>query len=115
MAPAALGSAWTLDPLVLGAAAVAGLMFARGFVRLRRRGRLDHAGWVGVLHLSPVALYPFYAEKSVRLFGIPPLADQQYAALLMMAEQFLTLGTFLFVLGASVLRAAERSRLVAAV
>ncbi len=272
MAPSALGSAWSLDPLVLAAAAIAGLLFARGFVRLRRRGRCDHAGWgravlfgcglalmtlplvspldaaaddfllsahmlehvligdagpalvllavsgpllafvvpaaairfagrhrvlgwlnrptvavcvwvaalaawhvpaaydaalrhpwlhvlehatfvgagfliwaqlidparrgrlstggraalasvifileqalAGVLLLSPVALYPFYAEKTVRLFGIAPLADQQYAALLMMAEQFLTLGTFVIVLGASVLRTAERSRLVAVV
>lgn len=269
MAPSALASAWALDPLVLAAAAVATLLFARGFVRLRRRGRPDHAGWsrallfgcglalmalplvspldaagddfllsahmlehvligdagpalvllairgpllafvvpaaairfvggrrvlrvlnhsaaavcvwvaalaawhipaaydaalrhpwlhvlehatfvgagfliwaqlidparrgrlstgaraalagvifmlgqalASVLLLSPAALYPFYSEKTVRLFGIAPLADQQYAALLMMAEQFLTLGTFLIVLGASVLRAAERPSLV---
>ncbi|HEX4518580.1 MAG TPA: cytochrome c oxidase assembly protein [Gaiellaceae bacterium] len=269
MAPSALASAWTLDPLVLAAAAVAAVLFARGFIRLRRRGRRDHAGWsrallfaaglalmtlplvspldaaaddfllsahmlehvligdagpalvllairgpllafvvpaaairftgrhaafgrlnrpavavsvwvvglaawhvpaaydaalrhpwlhvlehatfvgagfllwsllidparrgrlstggraalagvifmlgqalAGVLLLSPVALYPFYADKTVRLFGIAPLADQQYAALLMMAEQFLTLGAFLLLLGASVLRIAERPRLM---
>ena len=46
----------------------------------------------------------------MRLFRIAPLADQQYAALVMMGEQFLTLGTFLILLGASVLRTAERPR-----
>ncbi len=271
MTPASLGSAWSLDPLVLGVAAASVLVFARGFIRLRRRGRSDHAGWAraalfccgltlmtlplvspldaaadgfllsahmlehvligdagpalvllalrgpllafvvpaaairfvggrrlfsvldhpviavsvwvaalaachvpaaydaalrhpwlhvlehatfvgagfliwaqlidparrgrlstggraglagaifllgqalaGVLLLSPVALYPFYAEQPVRLFRIAPLADQQYAALMMMGEQFLTLGTFLILLGASVLRAAERRSLVIA-
>jgi cytochrome c oxidase assembly factor CtaG len=36
---------WDPAPLVLGAAAVAAWRFAHGFVRLRRRGRVDHAGW----------------------------------------------------------------------
>jgi putative membrane protein len=40
-----LPGAWDLSPLVLAAAAVAGIRFAQGFVRLRRRGRTDHAGW----------------------------------------------------------------------
>ena len=31
--------------MVLGAAGAALLLFAHGFVRLRRRGRTDHAGW----------------------------------------------------------------------
>src|SRR5581483_7559993 len=35
---------WTPDPLVLGMAAVGTIMFARAFVRLRRRGRTDLAG-----------------------------------------------------------------------
>ncbi len=90
--------------------------------RLSAGGRAALAGTVfmlgqamaGVLLLSPVALYPFYANQPVRLFGVTPLVDQQYAALLMMAEQFLTLGTFLIVLGASVLRATEPRRLATA-
>ena len=36
---------WTLDPLVLAAAAVAALLFARAYATLRRRGRADHASW----------------------------------------------------------------------
>jgi cytochrome c oxidase assembly factor CtaG len=36
---------WQPAPLVLGAAALALWRFAHGFVRLRRRGRVDHAGW----------------------------------------------------------------------
>ena len=38
-------TAWDPAPLVLAAAAFAALRFSQGFVRLRRRGRRDHAGW----------------------------------------------------------------------
>ena len=38
-----LGSAWEPVPAVLAAAALAGVLYAQGFVRLRRRGREDHA------------------------------------------------------------------------
>jgi len=38
-------TAWDPAPLVLGVAAVAMLRFWQGFIRLRRRGRRDHAGW----------------------------------------------------------------------
>jgi putative membrane protein len=40
-----LGSAWEASPLVLSAAAVVLVLFGQAFVRLRRRGRVDHAGW----------------------------------------------------------------------
>jgi putative membrane protein len=40
---------WQPAPLVLGAAAVASWRFAYGFLRLRRRGRADHAGWSRML------------------------------------------------------------------
>ncbi len=36
---------WDVSPLLLGAALLALLQFGRAFVRLRRRGRRDHAGW----------------------------------------------------------------------
>jgi len=42
---AQLGSAWDPAPLVLAGALVVLLRFAQAFVRLRRRGRHDHAGW----------------------------------------------------------------------
>jgi cytochrome c oxidase assembly factor CtaG len=35
---------WDPAPLVLAGAALAAVLFARGFLRLRRRGRADHAG-----------------------------------------------------------------------
>jgi cytochrome c oxidase assembly factor CtaG len=38
-----LGSAWEPIPAVLAAAALAAALYAQGFVRLRRRGRADHA------------------------------------------------------------------------
>lgn len=40
-----LGSAWDASPLVLGLAGLALVLFAQAFVRLRRRGRADHAPW----------------------------------------------------------------------
>ncbi len=40
-----LAGAWHAPPLVLGGAALLALLFAQAFVRLRRRGRTDHATW----------------------------------------------------------------------
>ena len=40
-----LGSAWSSPPAVLVGAAIALLLFGQAFIRLRRRGRQDHAGW----------------------------------------------------------------------
>jgi cytochrome c oxidase assembly factor CtaG len=40
-----LARAWDLSPPVLVASVLALALFAQGFVRLRRRGRRDHAGW----------------------------------------------------------------------
>ncbi len=41
----ALGSSWSAPPVVLAGAALVALLFAQAFVRLRRRGRSDLAGW----------------------------------------------------------------------
>ena len=46
------------------------------------------------LILTYTPLYPAYAAEPQRLFGLSPLHDQEAAGLVMMAEQFLTLGTF---------------------
>jgi putative membrane protein len=52
-----IGSAWDAPPFVLVPAAVALLLFAQAFVRLRRRGRADHASWLRPpLFLLAVAL-----------------------------------------------------------
>jgi putative membrane protein len=40
-----IASAWEAPPAVLAGAALALVLFAQAFVRLRRRGRADHAGW----------------------------------------------------------------------
>ena len=40
-----LSAAWDPAPAILGAAIAALLVFAHGFLRLRRRGRTDHASW----------------------------------------------------------------------
>jgi cytochrome c oxidase assembly factor CtaG len=43
-------------------------------------------------------LYASYADQSERLLGLSPLQDQRLAGIVMMAEQLLTLGTFVAVL-----------------
>jgi cytochrome c oxidase assembly factor CtaG len=43
--PPGFTSPWTAEPLVLALAAVAATCFIQGFLRLRRRGRSDHASW----------------------------------------------------------------------
>jgi putative membrane protein len=43
--PPGLLSPWTAEPLVMALAAVAVVCFVQGFLRLRRRGRRDHASW----------------------------------------------------------------------
>jgi cytochrome c oxidase assembly factor CtaG len=40
-----IGGDWDAAPVVLAAAALAALLFAQAFIRLRRRGRADHAPW----------------------------------------------------------------------
>src|SRR3954452_2471758 len=46
-----LSAAWEAAPLPIAGALVALALFAQAFVRLRRRGRTDHAGWGrGVLY-----------------------------------------------------------------
>ncbi len=47
-----------------------------------------------MLLLAPHPLYPAYAAEPDRLLGLSPLADQQAAGLVMMAEQLVTLGLF---------------------
>jgi putative membrane protein len=81
---------------VKGRAAVAGCLFLLG------------QALCDVLFLTPTPLYQAYAGRAHGLFGLTPLADQQYAGLLMTAEQFLTLGTCVALLGWSLLRPARR-------
>jgi cytochrome c oxidase assembly factor CtaG len=83
---------------VAGRAAVAGVVFGAGQVLCM------------VLLLSPAPLYAAYADAPRRLFGLSALADQQYAGLVMTGEQFLTLGTCVALLGASLLRPPSYSR-----
>jgi putative membrane protein len=40
-----IASAWEAAPAVLAGAGIALFLFGQAFVRLRRRGRADHAGW----------------------------------------------------------------------
>jgi cytochrome c oxidase assembly factor CtaG len=52
-----IASAWEAPPAVLIGSALALVLFAQAFIRLRRRGRADHAGWDrAVLFVLAVAL-----------------------------------------------------------
>ncbi len=106
---------------------VAGLLVWLQLIDPARRGRLSvkgraaYAGFMfligqvlsSVLFLSP-PLYSWYSGQPVRLWGVTPLADQQYAGLVMMGEQLLTLGTCILLLGWSLLppRPASTPRLL---
>jgi hypothetical protein len=81
---------------VKGRAAVAGCLFLVG------------QALCDVLFLSPTPLYPAYDQHAHGLFGLTPLADQQYAGLLMTAEQFVTLGSCVGLLAWSLLQPMRR-------
>src|SRR5947199_8338611 len=69
-------AAWDPAPLVLGAAAVALWRFWHGFLRLRRRGRRDLAGWDRAVLFSAglaLAVLPLVSpldEKADRLLSV---------------------------------------------
>lgn len=82
--------------------------------RLTVPGRILLAGAVFLLGdpvmgslLDGRASYPHYASQPDRLLGLSPQADQRLAALTMLAEQVLTLGTCSFVLLSQHLKAVE--------
>jgi putative membrane protein len=55
--PSELASAWSFEPAVLAGALLALVLYAQGFVRLRRRGRRDHAPtWRAVAFGSGIIL-----------------------------------------------------------
>jgi cytochrome c oxidase assembly factor CtaG len=118
---AALGRPWLHD-LEHATFLAAGLLAWAVLVDPARRGRLSVGGRIAfagalfafgqlltaVLFLAPSPLYPAYAAQEVRLFGLTPLADQQYAGLVMMAEQLATLGTCVALLLAASFRGSGR-------
>jgi len=69
-------AAWDPAPLVLAAAAVALWRFWSGFLRLRRRGRSDHAGWdravlfTAGLALAVLSLVSPLDEEADRLLSV---------------------------------------------
>jgi cytochrome c oxidase assembly factor CtaG len=64
--------AWTLEPAVIAAASVAGLLFLRAFVRLRRRGRADHAPWTRI----PLFAAGIAAAVLPLVSPLDPIADR---------------------------------------
>jgi putative membrane protein len=108
---AALARPW-LHELEHASFFTAGLLVWSLLIDPARRGELDVRGrilYAGALvataHLfihpvllSDKAFYPAYASQPQRLFGLSPLSDQHWAALVMTVEQLLTLGVFLLLL-----------------
>ena len=43
--PSQVGSAWSFEPLVIALAVLGLVLFGQAWIRLRRRGRSDHATW----------------------------------------------------------------------
>jgi cytochrome c oxidase assembly factor CtaG len=91
---------------------IAGVLVWMQIVDPARRGHLSHAqrlGYMlvlsaagavlaGLLVSSTVSLYPAYAGRGPRLFGISPLRDQRLAGIVMVAEQLAALGACSFFL-----------------
>ena len=68
--PPGLFSPWLLEPVPVALAAVAAACFARGFLRLRRRGRADHAPWTRVaLFVAGLALLLVPVVSPLDLLG----------------------------------------------
>jgi cytochrome c oxidase assembly factor CtaG len=68
--PPGLFSPWLLEPVPVALAAVAAACFARGFLRLRRRGRADHAPWTRVaLFVAGLALLLLPVVSPLDLLG----------------------------------------------
>lgn len=68
--PPGLFSPWLLEPVPIALAAVAAACFARGFLRLRRRGRADHAPWTrAVLFTAGLALLLLPLVSPLDLLG----------------------------------------------
>jgi putative membrane protein len=74
------------QPTIAGRIAVAACLFAAGQI----------LSYVLIFSFHP--LYPAYAHQPDRLFGWSPRLDQQFAGLVMMGEQLLTLGTAVWIL-----------------
>ena len=75
--PPGLLSPWLLEPVPIALAAVAAACFGRGFLRLRRRGRRDHAPWTrAVLFGSGLAL--FLVPLVSRVFARGQVVPFQY-------------------------------------
>ena len=85
---------------------VAGVLVWTQLLDPARRGELRRSGRIAlavalfvsgqiladVLVFSFDPLYPAYAAQDERLLGLSPLADQQFAGIVMMVEQTITLG-----------------------
>jgi cytochrome c oxidase assembly factor CtaG len=68
--PPGLFSPWLLEPVPIVLGAVAAACFARGFLRLRRRGRVDHAPWTrAVLFAAGLALLLLPLVSPLDLLG----------------------------------------------
>jgi putative membrane protein len=104
--------AWSPEPTVLVASIVAIALFGRAFVKLRRRGRRDHAGWthavpflvgIGVLALALVSPLDAIGDEyllSAHMLQHVVIGDLAPALLVLGARGPLTL----FLLPAPILR-----------
>ena len=118
--PPSLFGQWLFEPWVLLAAAVAAAFFVQGFVRLRRRGRRDHASWgrlalfsagLGVLVLplvSPLDLVGDHFLLSAHMLQHVLIGDVAPALLLLAVRGPL----LFFTLPAALMRALGRSPVV---
>lgn len=109
---------WPFEPVVATACLLALVLFFQGFVRLRRRGRTDHAGWGrAVLFVSAVALAYLALASPISVVGEDRLLSAHMLEHLLLADLAIVLGMLavrgplvFFLLPPSILGPLARSR-----
>src|SRR5262249_25385892 len=115
-----LDGAWRLDPVPLALAALSLALFAQAFVRLRRRGRTDHAPWSrAALFVAAVAIGTLALVSPLDATGEQYLISAHMLQHVLIADAAVALALVavrgplvLFLLPPAVLRPLGRSRAV---
>jgi putative membrane protein len=90
---ASLATQWPFEPLVVAACLLALLLFFQGFVRLRRRGRTDHAGWNrAILFVAAVTLVYVALASPIAVAGDEDLLSAHMVEHLLLGDLAIALG-----------------------
>jgi putative membrane protein len=90
---ASIAEEWPFEPVVAAACLLVLALFVQGFVRLRRRGRRDHAGWGrAVLFVTAVSLTYLALASPISAVGEDRLLAAHMLEHLLFADLAIALG-----------------------